>query len=273
MPMCGGWGDTRIRSASARLARRSVRSERVLRVNLRGACTNGFQLGGHWSSTALLRRRLPRSRERHGAHPRRDAHRHGRRGALQLYLFCLGHEHAHDRRPALRGTDGWATDVSTGRRAGDGSTRLPCLKHASRLVKEIPASTFLRGAIYMGILIPMPRKSVEKQPRERGARRAEVDPAVPAYVPPWGTCRFCKESAPHADMVRYGVRHPVCLFQHRGIGAIDALHIWQLRHLPIVAMMGAGVTLRQVRAWQDRIAVEDAALTAREASSADGSAS
>ena len=77
-------------------------------------------------------------------------------------------------------------------------------------------------------------------------------------------------------MVKYGVRHhahPVCLFQHRGIGAIDTLHVWQLRHLPVVAMMEAGVTLRQVRAWQDRIAVEDAALVARETSSADGSAS
>jgi hypothetical protein len=54
----------------------------------------------------------------------------------------------------------------------------------------------------------------------------------------------------------------VCLYRHRGIGAIDELHTWQLRHLPIVAMMGAGVTLEQVRAWQVRIAGEDAEFAA-----------
>jgi hypothetical protein len=68
-------------------------------------------------------------------------------------------------------------------------------------------------------------------------------------------------------MVKYGVRHhahAVCLYKHRGIEAIDALHTWQLRHLPIVAMMGAGVTLAQARVWQGRIASEDAELTAHE---------
>jgi hypothetical protein len=30
----------------------------------------------------------------------------------------------------------------------------------------------------------------------------------------------------------------VCLYQSRGIKAIDELHTWQLRHLPIVALMG-----------------------------------
>jgi hypothetical protein len=67
-------------------------------------------------------------------------------------------------------------------------------------------------------------------------------------------------------MMKYGVRHhahAVCLYQHRGIEAIDALHTWQLRHLPIVAMMGVGVTLDQVRAWQVRIAAEDAQLAER----------
>jgi hypothetical protein len=67
-------------------------------------------------------------------------------------------------------------------------------------------------------------------------------------------------------MVKYGVRHhahAVCLYQHRGIEAIDDLHTWQLRHLPIVAMMGAGVTLEQVRGWQNRIAAEDAELATR----------
>lgn len=83
-----------------------------------------------------------------------------------------------------------------------------------------------------------------------------------AYVPEWGRCRFCKESAPQSEMVKYGVRHhahAVCLYQHRGITAIDALPIAELRHLPIVAMMGAGVTLEQVRVWQARIAADDAA--------------
>jgi hypothetical protein len=67
-------------------------------------------------------------------------------------------------------------------------------------------------------------------------------------------------------MVKYGVRHhahAVCLYQRRGIKAIDALHTWQLRHLPIVTMMGAGVTLDQVRAWQVRITAEDAELAER----------
>lgn len=70
-------------------------------------------------------------------------------------------------------------------------------------------------------------------------------------------------------MVKYGVRHhahAVCLYQHRGIGAIDELHTWQLRHLPIVAMVAVGVTLEQVRAWQARIAAEDAKLAAQEES-------
>jgi hypothetical protein len=90
--------------------------------------------------------------------------------------------------------------------------------------------------------------------------------SAPSYTPEWGRCRFCKESAPQSEMVKYGVRHhahAVCLYQHRGISAIDALHTWQLRHLPIVAMMGAGATLEQVRAWQARIAGENAELAER----------
>jgi hypothetical protein len=85
----------------------------------------------------------------------------------------------------------------------------------------------------------------------------------PAHVPEWGRCRFCTQSAPQSEMVKYGVRHharAVCLYQRRGIGAIDELYTWQLRHLPIVAMMGAGVTLEQVRVWLARIAAEDAEL-------------
>jgi hypothetical protein len=88
----------------------------------------------------------------------------------------------------------------------------------------------------------------------------------PAYVPEWGRCRFCRQSAQQSEMVKYGVRHhahAVCLYQHRGIEVIDELHTWQLRHLPIVAMMGVGVTLEQVRVWQARIASEDAELAAR----------
>jgi hypothetical protein len=73
-------------------------------------------------------------------------------------------------------------------------------------------------------------------------------------------------------MVKYGVRHhahAVCLYQHRGIGALDKLHIWQLRHLPIVAMMGAGVSLKQVRVWQARIATDDAERAAHESTRTD----
>lgn len=83
------------------------------------------------------------------------------------------------------------------------------------------------------------------------------------YAPAWGRCRFCKESSPQSEMVKYGVRHhahAVCLYQHRGIGALDELHPWQLRHLPIVALMGAGVSLEKVRGWQARIASDDREL-------------
>ena len=52
--------------------------------------------------------------------------------------------------------------------------------------------------------------------------------------------------------------------QHRGIRAIDELHTWQLRRLPIITMMGAGVTLKQVRVWQARIASDDAERAAHE---------
>jgi hypothetical protein len=86
------------------------------------------------------------------------------------------------------------------------------------------------------------------------------------YSPAWGVCRFCGQSEPQSKMTKYGTRHyahAVCLYQHRGIEAINALHTWQLRHLPIVAMMGAGVTLDQVRMWQVRIAAEDAELAER----------
>lgn len=86
------------------------------------------------------------------------------------------------------------------------------------------------------------------------------------YVPAWGRCRFCKESSPQSEMVKYGVRHhahAVCLYQSRGIGALDELHPWQLRHLPLVALMGAGVPLEKVRGWQARIASDDRELAAR----------
>ena len=90
------------------------------------------------------------------------------------------------------------------------------------------------------------------------------------YTPPWGRCRFCKESVPQSEMVKYGVRHhahPACLYRNRGIEAINALHTWQLRHLPILVMMEAGVTLDQVREWQARIETEDAERTAHDATS------
>jgi len=82
------------------------------------------------------------------------------------------------------------------------------------------------------------------------------------YVPAWGQCRFCKVIARQSEMVKYGTRHhahAVCLYRHRGLAAINALHTWQLRRLPILAMMEAGATLEQVRGWQARIAAEEAA--------------
>jgi hypothetical protein len=96
----------------------------------------------------------------------------------------------------------------------------------------------------------------------RGSRTAAA-----TYSPAWCVCRFCGQAAPQSRMAKYGTRHyahAVCLYQRRGIEAIDALHTWQLRHLPIVALMGAGVTLDQVRAWQVRIATDDVERDARE---------
>jgi len=94
------------------------------------------------------------------------------------------------------------------------------------------------------------------------AKTKSRNSSASTYLPTWGQCRFCKETVPQSEMVKYGVRHhahAVCLYRHRGIDAINALHTWQLRHLPIVAMMGAGITLEQVRAWQARIEADDAA--------------
>jgi hypothetical protein len=57
-------------------------------------------------------------------------------------------------------------------------------------------------------------------------------------------------------MVKYGTRHyahPVCLYKRKGIEAIDALQIWQIRHLPVVLMMEAGVPIEKVHEWSRRI--------------------
>lgn len=80
------------------------------------------------------------------------------------------------------------------------------------------------------------------------------------WTPSYGRCRFCRASALQREMVKYGERHwahPVCLYQRKGIEVIDALHTWQLRHLPVLAMMEVGVTVDQVQAWTARIDAED----------------
>ena len=67
----------------------------------------------------------------------------------------------------------------------------------------------------------------------------------------------------HAEMVKYGTRHwahPVCLYKNKGIGAINELQPWQLRHLPILSMMEAGVSLEEVREWTKRIKLDDQQL-------------
>ncbi len=66
-------------------------------------------------------------------------------------------------------------------------------------------------------------------------------------------------------MIKYGVRHyahPVCFYKRRGIEAIDALETWQIKHLPVVLMMEAGVPLEKIREWSARIEAEDARIEA-----------
>lgn len=76
----------------------------------------------------------------------------------------------------------------------------------------------------------------------------------------FGRCRFCAVSAPHGELVHYAVRHwahPVCLYKRKGLETINALHTWQIRHLPVIAMMEAGVAIEQIRAWAARIEADD----------------
>jgi len=47
------------------------------------------------------------------------------------------------------------------------------------------------------------------------------------------------------------------LYKKRGIEAIDGLHTWQIRHLPVLVMMDAGVPLEKVREWSKRIDEDD----------------
>jgi hypothetical protein len=70
-----------------------------------------------------------------------------------------------------------------------------------------------------------------------------------------GICRFCHVTALHSEMCKYSDRHwahPVCLYNRKGIEAIDGLRTWQIRHLPVLAMMEAGVTVAKVKEWSAR---------------------
>lgn len=76
----------------------------------------------------------------------------------------------------------------------------------------------------------------------------------------YGHCRFCQASAPHGEMVHYAVRHwahPVCLYKSKGLEALNALHTWQIRRLPVLPLMKAGVPVEQIHAWGARIEEED----------------
>jgi hypothetical protein len=91
-------------------------------------------------------------------------------------------------------------------------------------------------------------------------------PVFPRGFPGSGTCRFCKLGALDSDMVKYGVRHyahPVCLYRAKGIEAIDALQTWQIRHLPVLLMMEAGVSLEKLEEWNKRIKADEAANAKR----------
>lgn len=64
-------------------------------------------------------------------------------------------------------------------------------------------------------------------------------------------------------MIKYAARHwahPVCLYKARGLDAINNLHTWQIRRLPVLLMVEAGVPLDQVRGWMRLIKQDDARI-------------
>lgn len=98
--------------------------------------------------------------------------------------------------------------------------------------------------------------------------RGSRDSAFPYGFPAYGSCRFCKASCVlHSEMVKYGERHwahPVCLYKRKGIEAINELQTWQIRHLPVLLMMEAGVSVEQVHEWSRRIKDDEARIKREE---------
>ncbi len=75
----------------------------------------------------------------------------------------------------------------------------------------------------------------------------------------FATCRFCREQSPDREVIKYGVRHyahPVCLYLLRGIEALDQLQTWQLRRLPALLLMKAGVPRTKIDEWMQRVEAE-----------------
>lgn len=66
------------------------------------------------------------------------------------------------------------------------------------------------------------------------------------------TCRFC--GLHDNSLVHYSVRsyaHPACLFRAKGENGIASLHEWQIRTLPVLPLVEAGLLFERLVALQD----------------------
>lgn len=93
--------------------------------------------------------------------------------------------------------------------------------------------------------------------------RGDYNSPFPYGYPATGVCRFCRQWALHTDMLKYGTRHWahwVCFFKRKGFGEMIALQAWQLRHMPVLLTMEAGLTKAQYDEVCRKIKEDDALL-------------
>lgn len=58
-------------------------------------------------------------------------------------------------------------------------------------------------------------------------------------------CRICHKDDLYKSLVHYGVRsyaHPACLFKKHGEDGIRRLHAHQIRRMPVLALINAGLS-------------------------------